>query len=115
MATTITPGTWIVTQEDEVLYYASLVSTGPNHEVGQFYEYDEVGRRGYGCVMPTEGLKPAPRQDYEMKLGCDDLAHNLVPNLAELSDNVVHFNHEHVCVTVEFGGKRFAVQITEQL
>lgn len=114
MATNIKPGMWIVTREDEVLYFTAH-SGRSNQRKGLFHEYDETGRRGYCYELPLGGLKPAPRQDYEMKLGCDDLAHNLVPNLAELSDNVVHFNHEHVCVTMEFGGKRFAVQITEKM
>lgn len=112
MGTSIKPGMWIKTQDDEILYFEKWHNNGPR---GQFREYDELGNRGHCFLMPLDGLKPAPRQDYEMKLGCDDLAHNLIPNLAELSDNVIHFNHDHVCVTMEFGGKRFAVQITEKL
>ncbi len=112
MAAEIKPDMWVVTQEDEILLYER--GDYPNSSAyGYFGEYDELGVKRAEFRLLLQGLKPAPRQDYERKLGCDDLVHNVIPNLLELADNVVHFHHDQVTVTLDFGGKRFCLQITE--
>jgi hypothetical protein len=107
----IKPGMWIKTQEDECLYFHRYYQNNSGSRFGHFRE--ESGREYKLCLdglVPWGGEVPTHEP-----LGADDLARNIAPQLEQLVDRVVHFDAEHVCVEMEFSGKRYVVQIMEKL